>query len=162
MKLGFRLICIDVGRRGTLYSVQFDDQDQTEFDRFTDDPECQESEDFKSLMARLEDMLDRFGFQERFFKWEGSASDSVGALHYDNGPLRLYCCRWGRIILIAGYGGLKTTRTYEEDPRLHDAVKRMQHVDKQLYHRIQTKSVFIDDNEQRLLGSLEFKPEDLI
>lgn len=168
MKPGFRLRCIEVGRRGTLYTAQFDDQQETEYDRFASDPECQAHEDnFDSIQARLDDMLGRYGFEDRFFKWEGAARDSVCALYYDKGPLRLYCCRWSRILLIAGYGGVKTTRTYQEDPRLHEAVRRMQHVDRQLYHRIvddvdDRLRIMVDDHEQRFLGNLVFKPEDLI
>ena len=45
-------------------------------------------------------------------------NDHVSALAIDSRKLRLYCLRISDQILILGNGGVKTTRTYEEDPKL--------------------------------------------
>lgn len=45
-------------------------------------------------------------------------SDNVVALSLDSRKLRLYCLRLSDKILILGNGGIKTTRTYQEDETL--------------------------------------------
>lgn len=48
------------------------------------------------------------------------------------GTLRLYCIRICDKLLIVGGGGIKTTRTYEEDEKLSEYVKTLQMIDKEL------------------------------
>ena len=80
------------------------------------------------------------GALERFFRNEGIMVDRVVAIplyirsrdHSKHGTLRLYCIRVSDKLLIVGGGGLKTTRTPEEDPVLSFHVKTLQSIDKRL------------------------------
>lgn len=101
MNLGFQIKQVENGLRGSLYSVQVCGQEKTEFERFLESDEVRAASEFDAFVSRLDDMVERFGFREDFFKKEGSTRDSVEALHYGNGKLRLYCRksmpRWQRV-----------------------------------------------------------------
>ena len=49
-----------------------------------------------------------------------------------HGTLRLYCIRISDNLLIVGGGGIKATRTYEEDEVLSEKVKTLQLIDREL------------------------------
>lgn len=139
MKFGFEVKLVEQGRRGSLYTVQVLGQEKSELERFFYDVDVQSAPEYGDLMARLDDMVDNFGFREQFFKMkEGASRDSVVALHYMNGGLRLYCLRWSSVLLIAGYGGVKTTQTYQQDPVLHRAVSMLQAVDAKVDDRLKS------------------------
>ena len=53
-------------------------------------------------------------------------SDSVVALPVLSSKLRLYCLRLSNGILILGNGGVKNSRTYEEDDSLRGYVLTLQ------------------------------------
>lgn len=87
------------------------------------------------LALKLEKMTHHNGFQDQYFKLgEGSRMDNVCAI--SEGPLRLYCLRYGNIVVVVGGGGVKSTRTYEEDPHLHSKVKTLQKICKALDEKI--------------------------
>ena len=60
--------------------------------------------------------------------------------------LRLYCLRISDQILILGNGGVKTTRTYEEDPKLMGYVVDLQAFDKALTEAQKNGTVLIEKN----------------
>jgi hypothetical protein len=102
-------------------------------------------------------MSSRWGFQEQFFKiGESSFWDNVVTLK-DTGDLRLYCCRYGNIILIVGSGGIKNTRTYQEDDELAEAVRFMNQVSKLVDERIKNSEIKYCGN--KFCGDLNFDEE---
>lgn len=157
MKPGFRVIRVESGRRGTLYTVHIDGREKTEYDRFLDDESCSSSPEFMDVLQRLDNMMNRYGFQDQFFKYEGRPTDSTRALHYNNGPLRLYCCKFGEALLIVGGGGIKTERTYQEQEELNDAEELMQYVDDRLMQSIMDRDTIITASG-KLEGKLDFEP----
>ncbi len=157
MKRGFELVYQEHGPGGALYSVRFEGEGKSELDKFLEDRRVQASKEFGSLVSRLEDMVDSFGFRERFFKVrEGSITDSLAALHYDNGPLRLYCLRWSSVLLIAGSGGIKRTRTYQDDGVLREAAETLQRVDELILARQKLREIVIDATTGIIEGNLIF------
>ena len=157
MKHGFELVYQEHGLGGALYSVRFEGEEKSELDKFLEDRRIQASKEFGSLVSRLEDMVDSFGFRERFFKVrEGSITDSLAALHYDNGPLRLYCLRWSSVLLIAGSGGIKRTRTYQDDGVLREAAETLQRVDELILARQKLREIVIDATTGIIEGNLIF------
>lgn len=79
------------------------------------------------------------GVKESFFRPEGKLNDRVCAIplltsyrQKQNGTLRLYCIRISDKLLIVGGGGIKTTRTYNEDETLSGHIKTLQIIDKEL------------------------------
>ena len=59
---------------------------------------------------------------------EQNDNDNVKALAIDSRKLRLYCLRISDQILILGNGGVKNTRTYQEDSKLSGYVMDLQGV----------------------------------
>lgn len=51
------------------------------------------------------------------------------ALPIQSNKLRLYCLRLSDSVLIVGNGGLKDTKTYEENPELNGYVINLQKLD---------------------------------
>ena len=79
-------------------------------------------------------------------------ADHVQALPLMSGKLRLYCLRISDQIVILGNGGVKTTRTYEEDPRLYGYVLDLQKFERLLMQCIEEGRVSI---EEKLLTGIE-------
>ena len=75
------------------------------------------NKDFNIILLALSKIIDK-GALERFFRHEGKMSDNVKALAIDSRKLRLYCLRISDKIIILGNGGVKTTRTYQENEKL--------------------------------------------
>ena len=67
---------------------------------------------------QLLDKIAEEGALERFFRPEGKMRDSVVALPVLRSKLRLYCLRLSDRILVLGNGGVKNSRTYQEDDSL--------------------------------------------
>lgn len=80
-------------------------------------------------LLRIVQLIDRIadeGALERFFRPEGKMRDSVVALPVLRSKLRLYCLRLSDRILVLGNGGVKNSRTYEEDDSLRGYVLTLQ------------------------------------
>lgn len=115
----------------TLYSICFDGNQETEFDKFLTKfkDNATVNHDFRTILLALEKIVGN-GALERYFRLEGKANDDVCALAIDSKQLRLYCLRISDQILIAGNGGLKVTRTYQESEELSGYVMNLQQFDK--------------------------------
>lgn len=83
---------------------------------------------------------------ERFFRPEGKMSDNVCALPVTSSKLRLYCLRLSDRILILGNGGVKKTRTYNEDDELKGYVLTLQKFDKLIKEGVEDGTITITEN----------------
>jgi hypothetical protein len=101
--------------------------------------------DFRQI-ARFIDQILEFGALERYFRPEGKMNDSVVALPVLRSKLRLYCLRLSDKILVLGNGGLKGTRTYNEDDTLRGYVLTLQKFEKLLKQGIAEGTVTIIEN----------------
>ena len=117
----------------SLYSICFNGSDISEFEdfliKFKDNSKL--NKDFQTIILALEKIIDQ-GALERFFRLEGKMNDNVTALSIDSRKLRLYCLRISDQIMILGNGGVKTTRTYQEDEKLSGYVMDLQRFDELL------------------------------
>ncbi len=86
------------------------------------------------------------GALERYFRREGTAVDSVAALPVTASKLRLYCLRLSDKILILGGGGVKRTKTYQEDAALNGHVITLQKFEKLLRQGIEDGSVAMTES----------------
>ena len=80
-------------------------------------------------LLRIVQLLDKIaeeGALECFFRPEGKMRDSVVALPVLRSKLRLYCLRLSDRILVLGNGGVKNSRTYQEDDSLRGYVLTLQ------------------------------------
>lgn len=127
-----------------IFTVRIDGEESTKLQEFivtfknNDDPYLQN--DFEQIIKSLAEIV-HHGAKESFFRPEGKMNDRVCAIplltsyrQKQNGTLRLYCIRISDKLLIAGGGGIKTTRTYNEDKVLSSHVKTLQMIDHELSH----------------------------
>ena len=116
-----------------IYSIQFLSEDESEFERFYNKfkDDAVYNPDLVKIVAFINKIAEK-GALERFFRPEGKISDRVVALPVTSSKLRLYCLRLSDKILILGNGGIKSTRTYNEDDSLSGYVMTLKKFDKLL------------------------------
>lgn len=121
------LILLNEGSRCTLYSIQFTSEDNSEYERFYAKfiKDAKLNHDLLRIVQIVDKIADK-GALERFFRPKGKMKDSVVALPVLSSKLRLYCLRLSNGILILGNGGVKSSRTYEEDDSLRGYVLNLQ------------------------------------
>ena len=131
----------------SLYSICFNGNDVSEYElflqKFKDNAKL--NSDFQTILLALEKIIDK-GALERFFRIEGKMSDRLTALSIDSRKLRLYCLRISDQILIVGNGGVKTTRTYQEDETLSGYVIDLQKFDELLLQAQKNGTISIEKN----------------
>lgn len=140
------LYLIQEGDNCTIYTLQFLRDTESEFEKFISKfiDNAEYSEDYTRIAAFIS-RIARTGAQERYFRPEGRMSDSVVALPVTVSKLRLYCLRLSDKILILGNGGVKTSRTYDEDPSLKGYVMTLQKFDKLIKEGVRNGSVTITE-----------------
>ncbi len=138
-----------------LYSISFEVDGTTEFEKFVSEFErnATYNRDYQRIIAALQAILN-FGALERFFRPEGKIRDSVAAIPIEGGKLRLYCLRISEQIVILGNGGVKATRTYEEDSGMYGYVLDLQKFEKILNENVSKGYVRM---EERMLTGIEDK-----
>ena len=114
----------------SLYTILFENESASEFtkfmSKFKDSAHLQR--DYQIILIALQKILEN-GALERYFRPEGKFSDGVCALPVTSGKLRLYCLRLSDKILIIGNGGIKESKTYNENPELSGYVIDLQKFD---------------------------------
>lgn len=141
----------------SLFSICFENS-ESEFEKFLSEfkNNAVYNKDFNIILMALSKIIDK-GALERFFRIEGKRNDNVAALAIDSHRLRLYCLRISDQILILGNGGVKTTRTYQEDTKLNGYVTTLQAFDKALKEAQKIGRVTIEKNVITNIQSATFK-----
>ena len=152
MKKKSTLDKISESQKATLYSISFEKDGTTEFEKFVSEFEmnAQYNYDYQRIIAALQIILNR-GALERFFRPEGKMNDNVHAIPIEGGKLRLYCLRISEQIVILGNGGVKITKSYQEDPKLFGYVLDLQRFEKILKENIEKG--YISVSERELIGT---------
>ena len=148
MKKKTTLDIISESERATLYSISFEKDGTTEFEKFVAEFEmnAEYNSDYQRIIAALQVILDK-GALERFFRPEGKMNDNVHAIPIEGGKLRLYCLRISEQIVILGNGGVKNTKSYQEDPKLYGYVLDLQRFEKILKENIDKGYIRVDEKE---------------
>ena len=130
-----------------MFSICFDGSEESEFEKFLNEfkDNATYNKEFNVILVAWAKIIDK-GALERFFRNEGRMNDNVKALAIDSRKLRLYCLRISDQILILGNGGVKTTRTYQEDSKLSGYVMDLQTFDKVLIKAQKSGKVTIEKN----------------
>lgn len=130
-----------------MFSICFDGSEESEFEKFLNEfkDNATYNREFNVILLALSKIIDK-GALERFFRNEGRMNDNVKALAIDSRKLRLYCLRISDQILILGNGGVKATRTYQEDSKLSGYVMDLQSFDKVLLKAQKSGKVTIEKN----------------
>jgi hypothetical protein len=142
------LIQLNKDKNCTLYTIQFLTEDKGEYlrfyNKFKDDATY--NDDLARIAKFVESIAD-LGALERFFRPEGKMSDRVCALPVVKSKLRLYCLRLSNSILILGNGGIKKSRTYNEDDELRGYVVTLQNFDKLIKQGVKEGTIIISENQ---------------
>lgn len=131
-----------------LFTIIFEGESQSEFvkfvNKFKDD--AVRKNELRIILNQIDTMLQK-GIEERRFRPEGRMSDGVGALPVYKSGLRLYCLRLSDSVLIVGNGGVKSTKTYDEDEDLNGYVISLQKLDGLLKSDIENGVVRIEKTQ---------------
>lgn len=148
MKKKTTLDIISESEKATLYSISFEKDGTTEFEKFVAEFEmnAEYNSDYQRIIAALQVILDK-GALERFFRPEGKMNDNIHAVPIEGGKLRLYCLRISEQIVILGNGGVMNTKSYQEDPRLYGYVLDLQRFEKILKENIDKGYISVDEKE---------------
>lgn len=140
------LYLIQEGENCTIYTLQFLRDSESEFEKFVSKfiGSAEYREDYTRIAAFIS-RIARSGASERYFRPEGRLSDSVVALPVTISKLLLYCLRLSDKILILGNGGVKSTRTYEEDSTLKGYVMTLQNFERLLKEGLTDGSVILTE-----------------
>lgn len=142
------LILVNEAKNCTFYTIQFLSEDESEFEQFYN--KFKDDVEFNPDLMRIVGFLGRiadFGALERYFRPEGKMSDNVVALPVVTSKLRLYCLRLSDKILILGNGGVKKTRSYEEDDELSGYVITLQNFDKLIKEGTESGTIIVTENK---------------
>lgn len=118
----FELIKINQlsGRKTKIYSVLLENENKSLFDRFLEENTEKNQPELLEILQRINSITQKEGAKEHYFKKaEGTLGDGVEALYdANNRKLRLYCIRYGSVVLVLGGGGAKNVRALQDDPQL--------------------------------------------
>ncbi len=141
-----KIVSISSSDQVGLYSICFNNG-ESEFRKFLKKfkDNAALNKDYQSILYALDRIIAKGAF-ERMFRYEGKMNDNVVALSLDSKKLRLYCLRMSNQILIVGNGGVKETRTYDEDEELSGYVMDLQKFDELLKQAQEEGSIYIEQN----------------
>lgn len=158
MKKNTTLELIEQSEKVSLYSISFEMDGTTEFERFMQKfaSEASLNRDYQRILYALQWILDH-GALERYFRPEGTMEDNICALPLESGIIRLYCLRISDQVLILGNGDVKQTSTYQEDKKLLGYVLDLQKFDDILRHGVSDGTIVIEEKtiigiEDRVFG----------
>lgn len=134
-----------------MYTIHFLSEDDTELEnfisRFKDN--ARYNSDFQTILIFMERIMSNGALERYYFRREGKMTDSVVALPVLTSRLRLYCLRLSDHILVVGNGGVKNTRTYEENDELQGYVMTLQKFERMLKKEAEQGNVEITETEIR-------------
>ena len=141
-----------------LFSLTFEGEALSEYEKFIERFKGQADtvRDLQVILSVIQRMLEGAGFLERYFRPEGRMADNVCALPIESGRLRLYCLRLSDNVLIAGGGGRKTTRTYDESTELFGYVISLQKLDALIRNEVRRGNIIINTTHFADLGDKTF------
>lgn len=142
------LLLVNSSDSCTMYTIQFLSDDKSEFEKFVSKfrNDAVLNTDFQTIMRFVEQILSN-GALERYFRPEGKMHDSVVALPILKSKLRLYCLRLTDKILVLGNGGVKNSKTYEDDDTLQGYVIDLQKFEELLNQEVHSGNVEITEKE---------------
>ena len=149
------------GKKVSVYSIILEDDKHTLFERFISEAQIAFPNELADLKNQIKVISEYTGIRDGFFdKPEGKFGQDIVALFDKKKKLRLYCMQIGHVVLILGGGGPKTTRTFQEDPKLKVENDILRMVCDALDRRIKEREIKLLPNSIELTGNLIFDDED--
>lgn len=127
------------GQKTQIYSIVVDNDDKNLFEHFLDENDETYHNELLEILIRIKSISTKEGAREHLFKKaEGKLGDGVEALYDEsNRKLRLYCIRYGSVLLVLGGGGAKNVRTLQDDPKLKKENYLLREISKRLSQAMQ-------------------------
>ena len=149
---------VEQGNSASLYTISFVKDDLSEFAKFMSNfkDNARLQRDYQIILLALQRIMEN-GALERYFRPEGKYSDGVCALPISSGKLRLYCLRLSDKILIIGNGGIKDSKTYNENNELNGYVIDLQKFDSLIKDAIKDGSISIEETEIKGIDNKTFE-----
>lgn len=147
------------GSEASVYTLLDIDEEETLFDRFILENRNSFKSEIKDIIKRLDTIGKKTGAREQYFKLnEGKLGDFVCVLKDEtNKKLRLYCIRFGKSLIVLGGGGVKTTRTLQEDPKLNQENSILVKISKEIYERLKNQGITYINEGMDFEGELIFE-----
>lgn len=148
-----------------IFTIRLNGEDETEFHKFfilfKDTEDKYLKDDLDRIIAAI-DKIAQNGALENYFRLEGKMKDRVCAIPLlisrrnvaEHGTLRLFCLRVSESLLIVGGGGLKLSRTYEQDDNLSSMVSLLQAVDEKLV-ALEKKGINLNEELEQVVIDIE-------
>lgn len=151
------------GNKASIYSVIIEEKDVSLFDAFIDENFDLHSSEITNITQRLKTIGTKTGAREQFFKLnEGFPGDGVCALYDDpEKKLRLYCIRYGTMIIILGGGGPKpkNLKALQESKKLTEENYLMRAISRKITEKIKDKDIRLSIHTTDFEGELSFEVE---
>lgn len=149
---------IEQSEVASLYTISFENDNLSEFAKFMTNfkDNARLQRDYQIILLALQKILEN-GALERYFRPEGKLNDGVCALPISSGKLRLYCLRLSDKILIIGNGGVKDTKTYNENNELNGYVIDLQKFDALIKEAVKDGSISIEKTEIKGIDNKTFE-----
>ena len=144
MKFDFTEIEELSGNEAHIYSVTMEGDEETLLEQFFNE-NSKNKKELNILVSKILNMSQRTGCKRDFFKeGEGDIGDGVVALKAQN--LRLYGIYFNNSVVLFGSGGIKRTRTYQEDEKLYSKVKQVKAIAKEINKAIKERTIIIESD----------------
>jgi putative component of toxin-antitoxin plasmid stabilization module len=151
------------GIKASVYSVYLEDERKTLFDLFLEENKISFKSELKDIVSRLSVIGHKTGARDNFFKLnEGNPGDGVCALFDRPGSnLRLYCIRYGTLIIIVGGGGYKpkSIREFQQDQKLTEENYFLRELSKLIKTKMDDDEIEFSSDSMDFEGDLTFNDE---
>jgi len=150
------------GNKASVYVVWHDKLKKSSFDIFINENKNVYLSELNDIISRLKVIGNKTGAREQFFKLnEGIPGDGVCALYDDpDKKLRLYCIRYGALIVIAGGGGPKDVQKLQQNDVLKRENNFLRELSASIIKRIKDHEIRFTNGGMELDGDLEFNNEE--
>ncbi|MDD4759573.1 MAG: hypothetical protein PHU66_02010 [Bacteroidaceae bacterium] len=149
------------GNKASIYSVIIDEDDMSLFEVFIDENFDSHTSEINNITQRLKTIGAKTGAREHFFKLnEGIPGDGVCALYDDpDKKLRLYCIRYGTMIVVLGGGGPKpkNVRRLQDNEKLTEENYLLRAISKKITEKITDKDIRLSTYTNDFEGELSFE-----
>ncbi len=149
------------GNKASIYSVIIDEDDVSLFEEFIDENIDSHLSEINNITQRLKTIGTKTGAREQFFKInEGIPGDGVCALYDDpKKKLRLYCIRYGTMIIVLGGGGPKPKdiRALQENEKLTEENYLLRAISQKITEKITDKDIRLSTYTNDFEGELSFE-----
>jgi len=145
------------GNKVNSYSIRYEDKEISELQSFLYKFQDSDLEILQNIYKRIQNIANKDGMQNSFFKRESPESHHVFRL-LETGTLRIYCIIYSNIILLFGSGGYKIegTRTLKENPHLEKEVLDLMKIEDAINRYLDLREMKItDDGFEGELNNLE-------